>query len=414
MDSAFYTGNRERMAEKLDDGSVAVFLSGQPQRRAGDQFYPFEVDRNFYYLTGLMQPNLALLTAKKGDIVEHTLILPMLNERMERSNGTCLRPEEAGAISGIAKVGYDSAEQLLLGYLCSGSGRSYNIVYFDTQLSPSLENPHMHALVGAVRINCPYARVKNANPIVNALRYIKQPCEIEAIREAIALTDLGLQNALKHLKGNPEYIVQVEFETPIYRKNTGLGFDTIVAAGANNTTLHHSPGSKECLEGELVLFDVGAHFKYYSADISRTYPVSGKFSPRQRQIYEIVLQMQYECIAMMKAGVPTKEVEDTARGVAVRELLAAGIISTEEEITKYYYHGCCHPLGLFTHDVRPDTEGGLILESGVVCTLEPGLYFADEGFGVRIEDDILILADGNEVLSKSIIKTVAEIEAYLA
>ena len=356
MQQEFFTGNRERLAELLDNGSVAIFLSGLPQRRAGDQYYHFEVDRNFFYLTGLKEPNLGMLISKKDTFIESTLLLPPVNERMERSNGSTLRPEDVTKTSGIANVLYGSIDQRVLEILASGSGRSYSVAYLDFFVNPGWDNPQMVALAGSIRSGCPYARIKNANPLVNGLRFIKQPEEVAAIRQAIALTDKGLQNALRHLSdGRPEYEVRLDFEDPIFRTNEGLGFTSIVAAAKNSTTLHHEPGASLCHSGDMVLFDVGAHVEFYSADISRTYPISGKFSVRQRQIYEIVLQMQYECIAMMKSGAGFKDVEDTCRGVAVREMIKAGIIADEDEATKHYYHGCCHPLGLFTHDVHAQT-----------------------------------------------------------
>ncbi|MCL2547616.1 MAG: Xaa-Pro aminopeptidase [Symbiobacteriaceae bacterium] len=410
MDASFFKGNREKFSNLIEDGSVAVFMSGNPLRRSGDQFFPFEVDRNFYYLTGLDEQNLVLVIAKKDGVAEESLYLPPLNERMERSNGPALRPSEASGISGVQEVIYTSYEQQIIDYLASGSGRAFQRLYCDYLTYPNLENPQLLALINNLRNSCPYATVKYAGSLVHGLRYLKQPAEIEAIRSAIALTAEGLRNALANLAhGRPEYQIKADFEDPIIRRNHGFGFATIVAAGLNSTVLHHSPGTYQGSTGDLVLFDVGAHSSYYSADISRTYPVSGKFSDKQRLVYEIVLNSQKECLAMMKPGATLASVSETARLCAIRDLKSSGIISSDAEVTKHYYHGVCHPLGLNTHDVMPG-GGEILLAEGVVCTLEPGLYFPQWGFGVRIEDDVLITRDGNEVLSPQIIKEIADIE----
>ena len=415
MKADFFRNNREKLLALLDDHSVCVILSGTLLRQSGDQYFPFEVDRNFFYLTGLNEPNLTLVMVKNGEESEHQLFLPPINERMERSNGAALRPERVTEISGITQVAYTSAQLQVSDYVGSAGGRLFTKVYFDYLPYPTWENPALISFISELKTVSPYVSIASANSLIHGLRFIKQEEEISAIRKAISLTWEGLSNALNHLgSGREEYLVRLDFEDPIKQKNHRVGFSSIVAAGINITTMHHSPGSAKCLEGEMLLFDVGAEHNFYSADISRTYPISGKFNERQRFLYEVVLKMQLECIAMMKPGALFKEVGDTARSVAIRELKQAGIITADDEVDKYYLHGVCHPLGLNVHDVRPLGEPGLALQKGVVCTIEPGLYFSEWGFGVRIEDDVLITEDGNEVLSTAIPKSVEDIERFMA
>ena len=415
MNTAFFTNNRKRFIEHIEDNSICVFLSGIPPRRAGDQFFPFEIDRNFFYLTGLDFPDLILFITKKKEKTECMLFLPPINERMERANGPSLRQDKAMELSEITDVCYESSELKLFSYIGSSGGLDYTNVYFDCAPYPNWERPQLNSVISAVMNRCPFALIKNAGTVINSLRFIKQPEEIDVLRKAIILTNEGLINAVKKLKsGKSECEIEMDFEEPVRKQNTGFGFSSIVAAGINATTLHYKPGLKECHDSELVLIDAGAHCNYYTADITRTYPVSGKYNERQRMIYEIVLNCQLDSISNMKPGVSFESISEKAREFIKIELRKAGLTKNDDDLKKYHFHGGGHPLGLFAHDVHADGEEGKYLAEGVVTTIEPGIYNREWGIGVRIEDDILITKDGCEILSKDIIKTMDSIEKFMA
>jgi Xaa-Pro aminopeptidase len=193
--------------------------------------------------------------------------------------------------------------------------------------------------------------------------------------------------------------------------SSGNSFNTIAASGANATVLHYEENNSELKKGNLILFDLGALYNNYGSDISRTYPLNGKFSERQKIIYEIVLKANKESIKFVKPGISWKELNKFAKDILINECKSIGLIENDLDINKYYYHSIGHFLGLDTHDVG---QYDLKLSEGMIITIEPGLYIKEEGIGIRIEDNILITKDGAINLSKEIIKEVKDIEEYLS
>ena len=191
----------------------------------------------------------------------------------------------------------------------------------------------------------------------------------------------------------------------------GNAFDTIAASGENAVILHHIENDSKVKKDNLILMDLGAQYNQYASDISRTLPVSGKFTERQKELYNIVLNTQKEVIKIMIPGTPFSKMNEIAKEFFAKELINLGLIQNEEEVAKYYYHGVGHYMGLDTHDLG---SREVDLQPGMVITCEPGLYIAEENIGIRIEDDILITEKGNEVLSKAIIKEVDDIERFMS
>ena len=207
-----------------------------------------------------------------------------------------------------------------------------------------------------------------------------------------------------------EYQLESYFDQAIkYHGGTGYAFPTIAASGGNATCLHYQENTDIAKNGDLILFDLGSSLNMYCADISRTFPVNGKFSERQKQIYNIVLGAQQHALNYTKPGITTKELNQKVIEYYAVELKKIGLINEDKEVIKYYYHGVSHHLGLDCHDLCEYTP----LEVGAIITCEPGLYIAEENIGIRIEDDILITEDGYINLSSQIIKTVEDIESYL-
>jgi Xaa-Pro aminopeptidase len=209
-----------------------------------------------------------------------------------------------------------------------------------------------------------------------------------------------------------EYELEAYFDFELKKSGVrDFAFKSIVASGKNGTVLHYSDNTDVMDDNSLVLCDLGAQWNYYNADITRTFPVNGKFTERQKQIYNIVLSGHDLIIDTIKAGIEFASLNETLKRYYAEELKKIGLIQTDDEVSKYYYHGVSHLLGLETHDVGRHNEGKLL--EGMVLTVEPGLYIAEENIGIRIEDDVLVLKNGCEVLSKDIIRTVDEIEAYM-
>ena len=235
--------------------------------------------------------------------------------------------------------------------------------------------------------------------------------EIEEIKKAIDITQKGIEAILTNIGPMKEYQLESYFDQAIkYHGASGYAFPTIAASGKNGCCLHYQDNNSDMMAGDLVLFDLGAHYNMYCADISRTFPVSGKFSLRQKEIYEIVLGGQEEVFKAAKPGVTTRELNQILLQYFAKELKRIGLIQEDKEVSKYYYHGVSHHIGLECHDLCEYIP----LQAGSIISNEPGLYIAEENIGIRIEDDVLITETGCENLSKNIIKTVEEIEAFIA
>ena len=234
------------------------------------------------------------------------------------------------------------------------------------------------------------------------------------IREAISITDRALQNVMSHLKpGMKEYQVQADFEYTVnYLGADGTSFPTIAGSGANGTMLHYETNRDTCEDGTLLLLDLGAKVQGYCADITRTYPVNGVFTPRQRAVYEVVLAANRAVAAAARPGVTLSGLNEICKQVLAEGCMKLGLIDSAEKIGTYYMHGVSHHLGIDVHDVSAGRDEPM--KPGAVITDEPGLYIDEWEIGIRIEDDLLICEDGCEVLSADVIREADEIEAFMA
>jgi len=260
-----------------------------------------------------------------------------------------------------------------------------------------------------LRSRHPQIQIKQLNDLIAPLRKIKDEWEISQLQKAIDLTGKGIVDVMEQARG---MMYEFELESILFYRlqRSGVktwGFAPIIAAGINAATLHYDKNECQIGNGDLVLMDVGASYNNYSADITRCFPVGEKFTERQRQIYQIVLDVQKEIISMIRPGVKLSELNIRTRDLLTESALAIGLINEPEEILNHYMHCVSHFLGMDTHDL-----GGreAVLEAGNVITVEPGLYLAAEKLGVRIEDDVLVTESGHCVLSQNIPKEISEIE----
>ncbi len=412
--SNFFRENRKRISEIIDERGAVVLFAGRAPVKRGDEKYPFSPDRNFYYFTGLDGQNLIYMAYKIDGEFSEYLFLERRDPVLAKWTGEVIGEEEAKDKSGVSEIKFiDEFESNFSEIIFS---KRIEKIYLD------LENREMRAFMPAfdfarkVKENYPYIIVKNGYDFFANLRKIKAPYEIDRIRKAINITKEGLLLMMRNSKaGMFEYEIEAYFDFAVKKGGAGdFAFKTIVAAGKNATILHYSENRSATEENDLILVDAGAQFEYYNGDITRTFPVNGKFTERQKLIYDIVLRGQKMVIERIKPGVPFKSLNESLKVFYLRELKKIGLIGaggTIDDVSEYYYHNVSHTLGLETHDAGRYREG--ILEAGMVMTVEPGLYIEKEGIGIRIEDDVLVTENGREVLSKDIIKEISDIEEYM-
>lgn len=409
---SFVTNNRQAFADRMDDNSIALIFSGEVQQKLGDESYPFTPDRNFYYLTAVDKPNLVLMLVKKDNVLSETLFIERYDEVKAKWVGAVISADECKALSGITDYKYiDELDEAVSDKIFNGHLKN---AYLD------LENRYFKALSPALRMaerlvkNYPALRVADAHGTFSELRCIKHPVEVERIRRAIEITATGIDAMLKNARPNMyEYEIEAYFDFELKKAGVrDFAFKSIAASGENATVLHYSENCAKTGENDLILLDVGAQFEYYNGDITRTFPVSGKFTARQKQLYDIVLGGNRLIVNTICEGVEFKSLNATLKAYYAERLKEIGLIKEASEVSRYYYHGVSHLLGLETHDIGRHNEG--LLKAGMVLTVEPGLYVAEEGIGIRIEDDVLVTQNGCEVLSSDIPRTTEEIEAVMA
>lgn len=411
MKKEFYIKNRERLMSKVDENSVVILFAGRAPYKSADEAYQFTPNRNFYYLTGIDRENIILIMTKKNGKIEETLFIEESDPIMARWVGERMKSEEAKEISGISAVDYTKNFYSSLGGIFSRF--NYDKLYLDLERQDwNITMTEAQSMAKEVREKYSYLNIKNIYYYISELRTIKQEEEIEEIRKAISITKRGIEKMMKNAKSNMmEYEIEAYFDYVLTSEGVkDKAFKTIAASGKNATVLHYSENNSKCGENDLILFDLGAQRNYYNADISRTFPVSGKFTERQKQVYNVVLKANLEVMKAVKPGIPFAELNEIAKKVLAEGCKELRLIKDDSELSKYYFHGVSHYLGLDTHDVG---DRGEMLKPGMVFTNEPGLYIPEEGIGIRIEDDLLVTEDGCENLSKDIIKTVEEIEAFM-
>lgn len=406
-----FAKRRERILTQMDDSSLLVLYSGAPCHISADAYHPFEANRHFFYLTGLRREHMVLVLRKLNGKTAETLYIEQADPTMERWTGKMVTAEEAKATAQLTDVKYVDRFEAELNRLVATTG--VRSCYFDTYRNAANDLPHYNlAKAQAFAAANPAVTVRNLWPLAAGLRMEKDEGELALMREAINITDKALQNVLHHLTpGMREYQAQADFEYMVhYLGAEGMAFDTIAGSGMNGTMLHYETNRDVCEDGTLLLMDLGAKWQGYCADITRTYPVNGRFTERQRAVYDIVLRANRVVAETAKPGMTTRELNDVCKQVLAEGCIALGLIQDASEIGKYYMHGVSHHLGIDVHDVTlPES----VLTPGCVITDEPGLYIDEWAIGIRIEDDLLITENGAECLSEQIIRDPDEIERFM-
>lgn len=403
---------RKKIFDTMDKQSALLLFSGIENHVSVDEYAPFEANRNFFYLTGLRRDHMILMMRKTLNGNKTVLFIEEADPTQERWYGRKVTVDEAREISGIEDIQFIDTFEAFVDSMMTRE--DIDSLYFDCYRHQMEDLPDYN-VVKAKEFAEKYQghAIKNIFPVIAEMRMQKDEDEVALVRDAVAITDKALQHVMKTLEpGMAEYQAQANFEYTIrYNGAEGTSFPTIAGSGVNGTMLHYETNLDICEDGTLLLLDLGAKYRGYCADITRTYPVNGTYSERQRQVYDIVLAANREVARVAKPGMTLRELNDIAKKVLAEGCMKLGLIEKEDEIGTYYMHGVSHHLGIDVHDVTAACNDRL--RPGAVITDEPGLYIDEWEIGIRIEDDLLITENGCECLSEAIIRDPDEIEAFM-
>ncbi len=408
-----YQTRRTLLMEQLPEESIAFFFSGSAPYRSLDEKYPFTVNRHFYYLTGLDKEDMTLMLVNHNGVTMEYLFIEPFNELEAKWVGGRMSEVEASKISQVNAV---LQNQDFLPTLQTFLHRTMNqydevMLYVDLHTQEYNQATTETKFAQQVKSYFPHAHVANVYPYIAQLRLVKDDEEIETLKRSIETTRLGIESMMKHAEPKMmEYELEAYFDFELKRHNADHSFPSIIAGGKNATILHYGENNTRIKDRSLVLCDLGAAHEHMCADITRTFPINGKFTKRQAEIYDIVLRGNKMIIDAIKPGMTLAQLNRMLVKFYQKELKEVGLLSHGKTVSDYYWHGVSHMLGLDTHDV---SLADYQLQEGNVFTVEPGLYIEEENIGIRIEDNVLVTSDGCINLSADIIKEIADIEAFM-
>ncbi|MGQ4877954.1 Xaa-Pro aminopeptidase [Billgrantia sp. LNSP4103-1] len=427
-----YRARRRALMNQLPADSAVMLLGASLATRSRDSDYPFRQDSDFHYLTGFPEPDALLLLLPGRSEGESVLFCQDRDPTLEAWTGIRLGAEGAVREHGVDQAFENAERDERLASLLDGRSHLY-LMLGDADALALAEEVRAHLAARIRRGAQPPQSYVDLAPLLHEQRLIKSQAELELLRHAASLSARAHRRAMRAARpGLAEYHLQAELEHEFrWHGGSGPAYASIVGGGANACVLHYIENNESLRDGELVLIDAGAEFDLYAGDITRTFPVSGRFSGAQRELYEVVLEAQERAVAAVRPGISLSELhENTVRDLTaglVRLGLLAGDVEArieDESYRRFYLHSTSHWLGLDVHDVGSYRRDGKPrpLEPGMVLTVEPGLYIPDEddiperfrGTGIRIEDDIVVTSEGHEVLTAEVPKRVAEIEALMA
>lgn len=418
--NSLFIKNRKKFSTKMKPNSLAVFNSNDIYPISADSTMPFQQHRDIFYLSGVDQEESILVLFPDCPKEKHReiLFLRETNEHIAVWEGEKLTKEKAFETSGIKTVYWlQDMEKIMFEIMTQ-----CDTVYINT-------NEHYRATVEVetredrftkwLKAKYPAHAVAKSNPIMQRLRSVKEEVEIDLIQQACNITEKGFKRILNFVKpGVMEYEIEAEYiHEFIKNRSKGFAYTPIIASGNNANVLHYIENNKECMAGDMLLMDVGAEYANYASDMTRTIPVSGRFSDRQKAVYKAVLQVKNEATKMLVPGTDWGEYHVEVGKIMTSELLDLGLLDKADiqnedpewpAYKKYFMHGTSHHMGLDTHDYGIITEP---MTANMVFTVEPGIYIPKEGFGVRLEDDVVIQETGDPMnLMKNIPIEIDEIE----
>ena len=416
--------NRANLAAQLPPKSIAIFTANEPMPRNGDEFYPFRQQSDFFYLTGINDENAFLLIAPDypDETMREILFIEPYDEVKVTWQGEMLDAHQASEISGVKTVkGSDAFWMTLNDIAFSGYGDTLFLNSYEYPKYECAVETIQQRFVREVKERYPMHQYGRTAPILNALRMIKSPDEVDITQHACDITAKAFRRCLETVKPEMwEYEVQAEIEYIFKRHNaTGHAYAPIIASGKNACCLHYSTNQSQLHDGDLILFDIGCEYMNYSSDLSRTIPINGKFTERQKQCYNAVLRVMKQLRELYRPGHCINEINETTHRLMEQEMIQLGLFTAEEVKNqdpnaplerKYLMHGMSHHIGLDVHDSIDKFKP---FEPGMILTCEPGIYIREEGIGIRIENDLLI-SEGEPInLFEGLPMEVEDIEAAM-
>ncbi len=417
-----FTHNRRRFVREMQAGTVAIFNSNDEMPRSGDTTFPFRQNTGLFWLCGIDQEEsmLFLFPGCPREQHEEVLFIKRTSELIAIWEGHKLTKDEARAISGIQKVYFLDEGPVVMRELINLSVGIYlNFNEHDKFITPVESRDQRYAKY--IRDTYPGHAIHRSQPILKKLQTIKSQWEVDVLQHAIDITGGAFERVLKFVQpGVMEYEVEAEI-THEFIKNrcNGHAYSPIIASGKSACVLHYIDNNKECKDGDLLLMDFGCEYGNYAADLTRTIPVNGRFTDRQRAVYNAVLRTIKEAKAMLVPGTLLENYNKEVGKIVESELLGLGLLSRKDiedqnpdwpAYKKYFMHGTSHHLGLDVHDLGHRYEP---FRAGMVFTCEPGIYILEENIGVRIENDILVTDDGPRDLFANIPMEIEEIEELM-
>jgi len=419
IDNRLFIENRKRFAEAMKPDAIAIFVSNDEMPRSADAMHTFRQNPDLFYLTGIDQEQTMLIlypdapNPKQREI----LFVRKTSEHIAIWEGHKYTKEEALATSGIENVQWIDNFQSTLHVLCNYSKNIY-LNLNDHDRASTVVPYHELRFANEMKQRYPLHQFERSALIMHKLRAIKSPVEVALIKRACNITEMAFRRVLDFVKpGVYEYEIEAEIIHEFIRNRaTGHAYNPIIASGANANVLHYTSNNQKCEAGDLILMDFGAEYANYCSDLSRTIPVSGKFTKRQKDVYNAVLSVMNQAKAMLIPGQNLDLYQKQVGLIMEEELIKLGLLNTAEVKSqnpenplykKYFMHGTSHYLGIDVHDVGFRYADIL---PGMVFTCEPGIYIPEEGFGIRLENDILVTEKSNVDLMESIPLAADEIE----
>jgi Xaa-Pro aminopeptidase len=422
LNPELFVQNRQRFTKQMDRNSIAIFVSNDEVPSNGDAIYTFRQNSDVYWLSGVTQEDsmVILFPDNPDPKYREVLVLVRPNELKEKWDGKRLRVNEAQAISGIKTIVWlDTLDGLLQPWIHLADN-----IYLDSNENDRKSNlvrSRDYRYIDEMKSRYPLHNYRRAARLMKDLRGVKTALEVEVLQKAIDITEETFRRLLRFVKpGVMEYEIEAEImHSFITQRATGPAYNCIIASGDRARTLHYVSNNEECKAGELILMDFGAEYGGYCADLTRTIPVSGKFTRRQKTVYNACLHLHDYAKSLLKPGISILDYTDKVGEEATLQFLKIGLLKKTDvknedpenrAYRKYLYHGISHHLGIDVHDLGTRTEP---IKAGMVFTVEPGIYIEEEQMGIRIENNVWITRNGNRDLMKNIPITAEEIESLM-
>ena len=420
INPSLFINNRKLFSAKLEENSIAIFNANDIMPTNSDGTMPFKQNSDLFWLTSVDQEESVLAVVKNNNQVKEMLFLKETNEHIAIWEGAKLDKESAQKNSGVEKIYWLNQMDEILNVEIEKASKIYlnkNIHSRSTSEVQTRDDRFRKVLIK----NHPNKEIAEVAPIMHELRFIKSEIEIELMRHACNITEKGLRRILPIIKpGIMEYQIEAELMHEfLSNRSAGFAYQPIIGSGIDSCVLHYIDNNKMCKDGDILLMDFGAEYANYASDLTRTVPVNGRFSERQKNVYNAVHRVMNEATNMLRPGTDHKKMQQEVIKIMEEELIGLGLFDREDVkkqdpskpmYKKYFMHGTSHSLGLDVHDVG-DTSTPM--QPGMVFTCEPGIYIREEGIGIRLENDVLVTSGNPDDLMKNIQIDYQEIESLM-